>query len=217
MIVFIFKFTFKSGICPNLTENVYHMEKDLLSKVAQGDEQAFARLFYNYKGKLFSFIFDFTRSAQKAEDILQDIFLKIWLHRLQLSNIDNFNAYLFRMAHNHAIDQLRKISRETLALNNIAVQKGIDPAEPDDVLLQKEIEEKLREAIDRLSPQQKKIYLLHREQGLKQDEIARRLQLSVSTVQNHMFSATGNIRKHLARYYPAGALCYILMAGYLLC
>src|SRR5690348_1100331 len=174
------------------------MDKDLLIQIAQGDEQAFARLFYHYKHKLFSFILDFTRSDQKAQDILQDVFLKIWLNRLQLRNIDNFNAYLFRMAHNHAIDQLRKISRETLALNSLAVQKGIDPAEPDDVLLKKEIEEKLREAIDLLSPQQKKIYLLHREQGLKQDEIARRLHLSVSTVQNHMFSAMGNIRKHLA-------------------
>lgn len=94
-------------------------EKLLLKQIAEGNEQAFAQVFHAYRDKLFAFIFRLSGSRAIAEDVVQDIFLKIWLQREELSTIEYFNAFVFRMAQNHTINLLRRLSKETLMLHNV--------------------------------------------------------------------------------------------------
>jgi RNA polymerase sigma-70 factor (ECF subfamily) len=210
--MFLLIFQGKSETIP-LASNHSYSEKELLLKVAEGDEDAFTRLFYAYKGKLFSFILDLTLSEAKAEDILQDVFLKIWQARGELGKVENFNAYIFRAAQNRAIDQLRKFSRETLLLRDFSRQ-GIDPSgRPDEAMLYRQMQQRIGEAVDHLPLKQKQVYLLHKEEGLPHDEIAQKMGLSVSTVQNHMFRAVGNIRAYLGQYYADVPLYVILILG----
>ena len=192
-----------------------YLERDLLHRVSQGDAAAFTRLFYAYKRRLFSFVHGFMDGDQRAEDIVQDVFLKIWIHRDKLDEIENFNAYLFRMVYNRVLDHLKKCSREVL-MGAARLDNDItDTGNPEFLLREKEVLTKIHEAVESLSPQQRRVYRLHREQGMKQQEIARMLDLSVSTVQNHMLLALKGIRHYLAAHYITISLGGLLAAGLL--
>ncbi len=173
----------------------------LLRQVSEGNEEAFASLFHAYRDKLFAFILKLSDSRQMSEDIVQDVFLKIWSKRKDLSDIDNFNAYLFRMAHNHAINLLKRRSKEIL----IRAKRENTPSSlscPDKQLIFNNMQDRLQSVVESLPPRQKEIYRLKREQGLKRDEIAQKLQLSPSTVKNHLRQALQTIRSEMRQYTP---------------
>lgn len=183
---------------------------ELIIRVVQGDEIAFEQLFRQYKNKLYSFIFHLSGSATIAEDVLQDVFLKIWRDRTQLTGIDNFNAYLYRMAQNTAINVLRRQSREALLLNEVQrlAPEGVQGHE---LLAAKEVQAALQQAINNLPPQQRKVYQLGQEQGLTYEQIAGALGISSSTVRNHMVQALKAIREYIALHFPS-LLIYLVPA-----
>lgn len=175
---------------------------ELIIRVVQGDEIAFEQLFRQYKDKLYSFILHLSGSATIAEDVLQDVFLKIWRDRHQLTGIDNFNAYLYRMAQNTAINVLRRQSREALLLNEVQ-RLAPEGVQGDELLAAKEVRAALQQAINNLPPQQRKVYQLGKEQGLTYEEIAAALGISTSTVRNHMVQALKSIREYIALHFPS--------------
>jgi len=191
-------------------------DTELLLRLQNGDEKAFANLFYAYKDKLLSFAFSFTHSEAKAEDVVQEVFLKIWQNREKMSDVDNFNAYIYRIAQNYAIDELRRFSKETLSLTSHFSADEIVINGPVEDLLNKEISQKIVEAVNKLPPQQKIIYTLHNEEGFKYEEIASQLDISVSTIRNHMSQAMRNIRKVLSLSYPNLFIFGILLLSIIL-
>jgi RNA polymerase sigma-70 factor (family 1) len=174
---------------------------ELIIRVVQGDEIAFGELFRQYKNKLYSFIFHLSGNATIAEDVLQDVFLKIWRDRGQLTGIDNFNAYLYRMAQNTAINVLRRQSREALLLNEVQ-RLAPEGVQGDELLAAKEVRTALQQAINNLPTQQRKVYQLGHEQGLTYEQIAGSLGISTSTVRNHMVQALKAIREYIALHFP---------------
>lgn len=175
-------------------------EKLLLKQVAEGNEEAFAQLFHAYRDKLFSFIHKLSGSREIAEDILQDVFLKIWIQRKKLVEIDHFNAFLYKAAQNHALNQLRRMSKETLILTKTYAHQNNDSPSADQQLTYNNIRKRLNEIVTQLPPQQKAVYQLSREQHLKQDQIAEQLNISISTVQNHLTRALKTIREKMVKY-----------------
>lgn len=174
-----------------------HTEKELLLLAAQGSEPAFTLLFNRYKHKLYSYLLSLTASPQIAEDIIQDTFLKLWKDRAGLEAIDHLGAYLFTMTRNLAINALKRIARETAILSALQPQQNNPVATAPDNLSLKEVEQLLHQTIQSLPPQQKLIYTLSREQGLKHEDIAHQLHLSSSTVRNHIVQALRTIRKKI--------------------
>lgn len=174
-----------------------HTEKELLLLAAQGSEPAFTLLFNRYKHKLYSYLLSLTTSPQIAEDIIQDTFLKLWKDRAGLEAIDHLGAYLFTMTRNLAINALKRIARETAILATLQPQQNNLVATAPDNLSLKEVEQLLHQTIQSLPPQQKLIYTLSREQGLKHEDIAHQLHLSSSTVRNHIVQALRTIRKKI--------------------
>jgi RNA polymerase sigma-70 factor (family 1) len=175
-------------------------EKELLCQVAKGDEAAFTLLFNAYHQQLGAYIYRLTESFSLTEEIVQDVFLRIWLKRMAMQDVERFDAYLFTAARNHTFNCLKKIARErssklrwemTLSEEPMyEMEAGADPAIGYRALLD--------EAVEKLPLQQKKVYLLHRRQGLSHAEIARRLDLSVETVKKHMTLALRSIRNYLS-------------------
>lgn len=167
---------------------------------ADGDELAFTHLFHAYKFKLYGFISKLTGSPDTAEDVVQDVFLKLWKDRKALRNVDSFGSYLFRMAQNHAINGFRKMAREEVMRKEM--QSGESPAHstPQSHIALKETREILHRAIQQLPPRQKAIYLLSREEGVKHEEIARRLRITTGTVKNHMIQALRTLRQQLSQH-----------------
>lgn len=189
-------------------------EKDLLLRIAAGDEIAFGMLFHRLRDKLYFFILRITGSAETAEDVLQDVFVKLWMNRSDIVRIDNFDAYIFRMCHNKAISGIRRMARETLILADLkkdAANASLTPTLHDDVLIQKEFLSRLQTILRKLPVQQRLVYTMTREQGLKQEEIAHRLKISASTVKNHMTRALQTIHRELGRYYQSSSSCLLLV------
>ena len=176
-------------------------EQDLLLEIASGSEAAFRELFQAYRRKLFSYIFKITASREVAEDTVQDIFLKLWSVRETLPAIGNINAYLHRMAHNYAYHGFRRLAKEALLLDHLRKQEDGDIANPVQELLSKEAAAYVQLLVDRLTPQQRKVFLLSREGGLKQEEIADRLNISISTVKKHMVDALAFLREEIRQSY----------------
>ncbi|RPE12375.1 RNA polymerase sigma-70 factor [Chitinophaga lutea] len=176
-------------------------EKELLLEAAGGNELAFTSLFHGYKYKLYGFVYRLTGSHQSAEDLVQDIFEKLWKDRDVLRGIDSFQRYVFRMAQNAAINGFKRMAMEVTILKTLADNSQSTPdITPQATLTLKETQERLHWAIQQLPPQQKIVYLLSREEGIKHEEIARRLHITTGTVKNHMIQALRSLRKQLQQY-----------------
>jgi RNA polymerase sigma-70 factor (family 1) len=173
--------------------------KSLLKEVAGGNEAAFRTLFDTWRDKLYSFCYGLCASPDHAADVVQETFIRIWRSRQMLASVDNFQAYLFKVARHYIIDQMRKLARESAVFAEL---DGVPASTPEEEFSRKELRELLAQIIQQLPERQQQIYRMHREEGLSHDEIARRLGLSVSTVQNHMFRALENIRVKLTAHFP---------------
>lgn len=181
-----------------MTAKPFPDEHELLAKVAGGDQRAFNTLFEQNQQFIFSLAMKLTHSRSHAKEVVQDVFLKIWTKRAELGTIDNFGAYLNRVARNQSIDMLRSIAREALRkveLKEEQLELGDDATEQ--ALNYQETDRIIGQALDTLPPQQRKVYQLCHEQGLKYEEAARALGLSAGTVHAHMKAALANIRKYL--------------------
>lgn len=180
-------------------------EHELLQRIAQGSEDAFRILFENYRGKLYHYILTIANSSEMAEDTVHDVFLKLWTGREKLPAISNINAYLYTMCRNHAISGLRRMAKETLILTEL--RHGHIPQYTDaDPLSQKEVQAFIQKAIDKLSPQQRKVFLMNRNQGLKHEQIAQELGISINTVRTHLSKALEFLREEIGQTYGSLAV-----------
>jgi len=179
-----------------------HTDKELMQLLVDGSEKAFKILFDTYSDRLFNYISHFIKSNQIAEELVMDVFMKIWLGRELATQINNFDTFLFRIAHNKSIDFLRSVANDARLKELLWDQIQISSLElADDAMERKEFEEKLRTAINLLPPQQKKTYNFSREQNLTHDQIALELNISKATVNNHIVEAKKFIRIYLSKSF----------------
>ena len=167
-----------------------HNERAVLLEVAGGDEKAFRLLFGAYHQPLAVHVYRLTGSMELAEEIVQDVFLKIWMSREALAEIQQFAAYLFVVSKHHALNALRKIARERVRERAWATTALADGNAADDQDIYYNL---IDQAISRLPPQQQKVYLLSRHERLKYREIAERMGISTETVKKYMQLAVAAI------------------------
>jgi len=172
-------------------------ENELLARLANGDEKAFGTIFHHYRQKIYSYAFHLCQDPHRADELVQETFLKVWLHRDTIPHVLRFDNWLFTIARNQVFDMLKDMAREVAFLR----RAGEDP-EPgvnmvEEQLLTRETELRLREAIDQLPPRQKLIFTLSRHKGLKHEEIADELQISRHTVKTHLVQALKRLRTTL--------------------
>lgn len=193
-----------------------YIEKELLQQLATGNEQAFETLFNAYRKKLYTNIYKLTDSREAAEDAVHEVFLKIWLNRTDVGAIENFGAYLRRMAHNQAVSSFRRMAKETLIIaelrHDVMQQANATAsAQPSHQLMAKEVRDFIRDAINNLTPQQKTVYLLNREEGLKPAEIADQLGISLHTAKKHLADALQHLRRDINdNYGPYAFAIYVI-------
>jgi len=174
-------------------------ENEILLRIAQGDEQAFRVLFDRYSRRLALHVFHLTDSAEIAEEVVQDSFLKIWMGREALVHVRDFSAYLFVISRNQALNALRSIARERRRRQDWALthQEGNAIGDPDS--LQGHYFTLIDEAVRQLPPQQQKVYLLNRHDRLSYREIAAEMDLSPETVKKYLQLAIGSISDHVRK------------------
>lgn len=180
-----------------------HNEKALLNQVAQGDESAFRIVFDHYRDAIYAFALKVTRHESIAEEIVQDVFMKIWINRSGLPAVRELTDFLYIIARNHTYNSLRRLARERKLRLNTTDNLNIPGASAEATILQRDYDRLLLQAIDRLSPQQKLVYTLGRQQGLTREEIAAQLQISPETVKVHMAQALKSLRAYFKDHTDA--------------
>ncbi|MFL9484356.1 RNA polymerase sigma factor [Chitinophagaceae bacterium LWZ2-11] len=187
-----------------------HNEKKILEEAASGSKEAFETLFRLHKDKLYSFLLKLTHDEAAAEDCVQEMFLKLWLQKESLSEIEKFDSYLFKMAQNYSFNAFKRMAHETLIISELQKNDATSTSTPLENLSFQELRRKLAMAIEKLSPQQKAVYLLSREKGLNHAEIAAQLGISPSTVNNHMTKALAFIKEYLGKHFASyGGLLFL--------
>src|SRR5262245_23537773 len=157
---------------------LYH-ENELLQKMSEGDEHSFQLIFEKYRNQLFTYLLKITKSRESAEEIVLDIFLKLWHGREAVCKIENLEAFLFRVAHNKAIDFFRAARKNHLQQKKTwDMMQNLASESADGKIIFADIESTIEEAVKKLSPQRQKVFYLRHNKGLSYDEIARRLDLS---------------------------------------
>lgn len=174
------------------------LEEDLLEKVARGDKSAFTALFHRYQRRIYDIAIRLTHSTIIAEEMVQDIFTMIWLKREDLLKVRDFNAYLFIVTRNEAYRTLRNLSTRRARLRELEEEEvTIAHNNVQEQLLEKEYAALLKTAVSRLPFMQQQVYHLMKEQALKRDEVAERLNIKPETVKRHIAQAMRNIRAYL--------------------
>ena len=175
-----------------------HNENEILAKIAGGDQHAFTELFNWYYQPLGQSILKLTESLPLTQEILQDVFVKIWLKRESLLEIDNFSEYLFIICRNQTFTTLKQLAKEK-KLQPIVKQYLQWESELEDLDNPSEhYRELIQDAVTKLPAQQQRIYKLSRYDRLKYEEIGDQLGLSSETVKTQVHNAVKFIRKELS-------------------
>src|SRR5882757_461123 len=158
-------------------------DRCLLHLIAEGSKPSFTVIYDRYWKRIYSTALHYLKSSEWAQDLVQDIFLKIWIKRAALREIDDFEAFLFIVARNELVSAIRKkVAAAPLPEQNETVAAT---ELPDNVLSLKQTKQLIADAIAQLPPQQKLVFTLTRQNGLSHEAIARQLGLNTRTVNNH--------------------------------
>lgn len=182
-------------------------DQELVQRYLRGDAQAFDQLYDRHNRSVFLLVRQYFPQHQRAEEVFQEIFMKV-LERLdRFQSEGSFRAWLFTLSRNHCIDRLRYQSRrpETPASafgdpeehSDILEQAGRSEANPEDRTYEKQLREQLREALDKLPEEQRETFLLKESGGLTFEEIAQTMGVSVNTAKSRMRYALDHLRRIL--------------------
>jgi RNA polymerase sigma-70 factor (ECF subfamily) len=172
--------------------------EDLINRSRGGDAKAMEAIYERFNRPLFSLIYRYTGNREVAEDLLQDVFLKIFSKLESLRKTETFVSWMYRIAVNTCFGYLRgsrSQAQRTVPLNNIKDRLGEGSARPSDKLMKRSLDD----AIHSLPTRMKTIFLLHDVQGFKHEEIAPMLGCAVGTSKSQLFKARMKIREHLEK------------------
>lgn len=180
-------------------------EKERLHRLRAGVYSEFCFIHEKYAPMLYNFVFDLCRSKMQAEEIVQDVFIKIWLNRSRIDPDRSFKSLIFTIARNRFIDIFRQRMRDPLFGDYIGFTESLDlPDEPviDRVYDFEDFNRRLSEAKAALTPRQREIFELNKEQGYSAAEIAAQLGLSEAVVYNQISAALKKLRDSMLVYGP---------------
>lgn len=178
------------------THNIKSKENELLLRVVDGDTVAFEKLFDHYYNKVLSHTLTFSKNFHTAEDLAQDVFLKVWNNRQKLAMVKDFKDYLFILVRNEMIDGLRK---KAIELSNGPVPDfQVDTELPYQNLESKETYYLIIKGMGELPPQQKQVFYLSRIEGKTNGEIADELGIAKTTVRWHIVLALNFLKAYIS-------------------
>ena len=171
---------------------------ELVKLMKKGDLKAFDIIFKKYSRRLYVFVFRYVKQEADAEEIVQEVFIKIWKSRDKINVYTSFESFLFTIAHNATVNLLKKRAIEQKYVEHVkSIQYIEESYELTDEIHYKELKQKFQGVFNELSPRQKEIFQLSREDGLSNKEIAEKLGISVQTVKNHLVTTLSFLKSKL--------------------
>lgn len=182
------------------------MEKDQnitekhLQLLKAGNPRAFKQIFLCYEKRLYFFVFSITKSEYIAEEILQEVFIKIWTNRESIDINRSFESFIFTITRNLTYNYLRDASRREAIRNVLWSNVVAQHQKVESNLIFEEYKDIVEDIIQNLPVQKRSIYQLSRQEGKSNSEIAAILGISPKTVRNHLWNTMSTIRSQLKPY-----------------
>ena len=178
-------------------------EKDLVIRLKDGDTRAFEQIYQLYSSRLLGFLIKLVKSDLYAAELLQDTFIKLWDNRMNIDPNQSFRSYLFRIAENSVYDFFRKAARDKKLQAAIIKSACEKYQHVEENLVTKENDQILQEAINLLPPKRRLVFQLIKIEERSYDEVSTLLNISESTINDHIVKATKTIREDLKQWYFA--------------
>ncbi|WP_044220304.1 RNA polymerase sigma factor [Chitinophaga pinensis] len=168
-------------------------EQELLRQIARGDESAYTLVFNHYSKQVFNVAMLYLKDTTPAREVVQEVFLKIWLKRETMSDVEDLTGYLFILTRNHIYDNFKKQANLLKALDSFIQLQPAAIADTDHRLQQHQYDHLLNKAVSSLPPERKKVYIARKE-GLSNEEISHKMNISIHTVKKQMQLAVQTVR-----------------------
>ncbi|SIN97065.1 RNA polymerase sigma-70 factor, ECF subfamily [Chitinophaga niabensis] len=178
--------------------------RELQLQIARyGNEQAFSGLFRLLYDRLLRFCMQYVYSREAAEEIVSDVFVKIWNRRKELMNISNLEVYLFVAVKNHALNHLQQYSSLRITPIDTGLSQLSGPPDPEKEMEWKEMRLQLDHEVNKLPDQCRKVFKLIKEEGFKYKDVAVILNISSRTVETQLYRAVRRLNEALSPYLPS--------------
>lgn len=180
-----------------MTETSYPTDQDLFSRIKQNDHQALTRLFQRYYQPLCRFVFAFIPENEVAEELSANVFIKLWEKRAEISIYYTLRAYLYQSARNQTFSYLRKKKIDLQVMSD-----DFDPAQeaphcPEAIFIANELNNEFTAVFSKLPPRAQLAFKLHRFDGLKYQEIANVMEITVAAVEKNITTALKILHREL--------------------
>lgn len=189
-------------------------EKELLQQLIAGDESGFVGLYEIYNRSIFNFILKYVSSTPLAEDLTQEVFIKIWESRSNLVGVRSFKAYLFITARNHTLNSLKVVFRSEAAIGEVVAGfVGLRNNTEED-MLHKDYLVFLKKTLNELPARSREIFKLCREEEKSYDEVAKSLNISRNAVKNHMVHSMKVLSSSVKKEFGISLTIIIALLSY---
>ena len=190
-------------------------DNELFLQISTDDQLAFRRLFDRYRQRLFAFAWQLCHSAADAEEIVQDVFLRLWEQRTRLPEVTMPRKYIYTMTRNRTLDVLGKIARNDQAVRQMwaTMQQSGDGNDTEQLLYAEDSRKVVQLALSRLPEKKQLVFTLSRHDGLSHQEIADRLGLSVQTVKNIMTEVLKHIQYFISQHAEILSIVLLLQTA----
>lgn len=174
-----------------------HNEDAIIRRLRKGETSAFDEIYNLYSRNVYRFAYSFLKSKQDSEEIIQEVFLKVWKNRKTIDEYFSFKAFLFTISYNLIIDEFRKRLKDNKYREFFANRVDHLSMDTEKTIEYHELNNRYADAVEKLPERRKMIYKLHRDEGLPYKEIAAKLKISERTVENQISQALKYLRSML--------------------
>lgn len=180
-----------------MNKNHFFDENFLFQQITMGDEDAFREVVYFYSPKLIPFLVSITKSVHISEEIMQEVFLRLWQNRENVEVL-NLGGWLYRVASNLSYSYLKREAMNSRLLSSLKKMQPSQFSEIDQQMDYQECRDMIHKALSQLPDQQRKVYQLSLQEGMSRKEVAEFLNISPNTVKNHLARALQFLRHFLS-------------------
>ena len=193
-----------------MTINLPLNDSAVLDALAKGDPVAFRNIYEKFNKRIYTVALKMLQAKETAEEVTQEVFLKLWLHNQRFNDLDHLEAWLRTTTRNLSLNAFRKMALERKLDQQAFIQFNESQNATEETVLLNDARRQLDAAIQKLPAQQREVYVLCQQDGLKYEEVADRLNISVNTVKTHMKRAISSVRLTMKSNIDLTVLAIIL-------
>ncbi len=189
---------------------MYLNNEFLAERLRNDDRSAIDEIYAAYHAKIFRFSLAYLKNEDDAYDIVQEVFIKIWESRLLLRKDTNFDAFLFTIAKNSVLSHFRKKTSERKYIESRLNREQVSDYKTEDDVDYEILKKRYEELIEKLPPKRKEVFVLSREKGLTNKEIAIEKGISEKTVEDHLTKSLFFFKQHFEKFGVITLLFYYI-------